>query len=98
MRIRLEEKQFFGNIKVSHKQATELLNKAKRLNDDKLVKQGQYGNLHRTTKYPFDKNLRHHKFVKWQSRLDTILDRNTLENTLQNNEKKINEISRFYYI
>ena len=36
----------------------------------------------------FDEKLRHHKFVKWQSRIDTISDRNTLENTLQNNEKK----------
>lgn len=87
-RISLDEKQFFGNIKVSHKQATELFNKAKRLNDEKLVKLGQYGKLHRTTKYPYDKNLRNHKFVKWQSRLDTILDRNTLENTLKNTDKK----------
>ena len=74
----LEEKQFFGNIKVGHKQATDFLNRAKRLNDHTLVKQGQYGNRHRTTKYPFDENLQNHKTVKWQSRTKIILDRKTL--------------------
>ena len=86
--IGLEEKQFFRNIKVGHRQAREFLAKAKRLNDDKLVKLGQYGNRHRTTKHPFDSNLRKHKTVKWQSRTDTILDRKTLSKVTNNNDKK----------
>ena len=52
------------------------------------MKLGQYGNRHRTTKYPFDRNLRKHKTVKWQSRTDTILDRKTLNKVTNNNDKK----------
>ena len=94
-RISLKQEQFFGRIEVGHRQATDLLNTAKRLNDDKLVKLGQYGKIHRTTKYPFDDNLKNHKFVKWQSKIGSILDRKTLENLVQNNDKKAMKFEEF---
>ena len=53
-----------------------LLRRAKELNDDKLIKMGQYSNVHRTTKYPFDESKR--KLMKLKVRNIPILDRKSL--------------------
>ena len=75
-KIESDEKQFFGNIKMSHKHAKHFLGHAKQMNDDKLIKQGQFGNLHRTTKYAFNKTKQ--KLITWDTKNYRILDRKTL--------------------
>ena len=72
----MEEKQLFGNPKLKYKFTKILLRHAKELNDDKLIKMGQYSNVHRTTKYPFDESKR--KLMKLKVRNIPILDRKTL--------------------
>ena len=71
-----EEKQLFGNPKLKYKFTKKLLRHAKELNDDKLIKMGQYSNLHRTTKYPFDASKR--KLIKLEAENIPILDRKSL--------------------
>ena len=71
-----EEKQLFGNPKLKYKFTKTLLRHAKELNDDKLIKMGQYSNLHRTTKHPYDERKR--KFIQLEAKNIPILDRKTL--------------------
>ena len=71
-----EEKQLFGNPKLKYKFTKTLLRHAKELNDDKLIKMGQYSNLHRTTKYPYDESKR--KLIKSEAKNIPILDRKNL--------------------
>ena len=71
-----EEKQLFGDPKLKYKMAKMLLRHAQEMNDDKLIKMGQYGNRHRTTEYPFNDSNR--KLMKLQPKMDPILDRQTL--------------------
>ena len=75
-KIAFEEKQLFGNPKLKYKLTKMLLRHAKELNDDKLIKMGQYSNVHRTTKYPFDESKR--KLMKSKVKSIPILDRKSL--------------------
>ena len=75
-KIDSEEKQLFGNPKLIYRKAKLLLRHAKEMNDDKLIKLGQYGRRHRTTQYPFNESNRN--LIKLQPNMDPILDRQTL--------------------